>query len=131
MMKWLSRLIWIPVLIIAVMFLVANRQEVRLSLDPFNASAPAVTSFPLPLWGWLILMLFLGFAIGAVAMWISARPKRAKARTEHRELKSLRRALTEETRRREEAERALQEEREENAPASVPSSPPLLEANSS
>ena len=129
MMKWLSRLLWIPVLLVAVMFLVANRQETRLSLDPFNASAPAVTSFPLPLWGWLVLMLFLGFGLGAVALWISARPKRARARAEHRELKSLRKALTEERRRREEAERALQEASHVERPP--PQDAPLLETHPS
>lgn len=76
-------------------------------------------------------MLFLGFAIGAVAMWISARPKRATARAERRELKAVTRALTEERRRREEAERALQQQTEETAPTSVPVSGALLEANSS
>lgn len=130
MKKWFFRLIWIPVLIFAVLFLVANRQLVAISLDPFNASAPSVTTMAAPLWMWLITMVFLGFTLGAVAMWISARPKRAKARAEHRELKSLRRALTEERRRREEAERALPDS-EGSAPTSVPSSPPLLEANSS
>ncbi len=112
MKKWLSRLLWIPVLVFAVLFLVANRQPVAISLDPFNASAPSVTTFPLPLWGWLVAMLFLGFAIGAVALWISAGPKRARARAAHREVKALRRTLTEERRRREEAERALQDARE-------------------
>lgn len=108
MKKWLFRLLWIPVLVVSVLFLVANRQPVVISLDPVNASAPAVTTFPLPLWGWLVIMLFFGFALGAAALWISARPKRARARAEHRELKSLRRTLAEERRRREDAERALQ-----------------------
>ena len=129
MKKWLSRLLWIPVLVFAVLFLVANRQAVSLSLDPFNASAPAVTTFPLPLWGWLIMMLFIGFGVGAFALWISARPKRAKARAEHRELKSLRRALTEERRRREEAERALQDAPRETRPP--PQDAPLLETHPS
>ena len=129
MKKWLSRLLWIPVLVFAVFFLVANRQQVRLSLDPFNASAPAVTTFPLPLWGWLILALFLGFAIGAAALWISARPKRARARAEHRELKALRRTLTEERRRREEAEQALHEAAREERPP--PQDAPLLETHPS
>lgn len=129
MKKWLSRLLWIPVFGLAVLFLVANRQLVTISLDPFNASAPAVTTFAAPLWMWLISMLFIGFAIGAFALWISARPKRAKARAEHRELKSLRRALTEERRRREEAERALQDASREERPP--PQDAPLLETHPS
>ena len=75
---------------IAVLFLVANRQLVAVSLDPFRADNPAVTTPELPLWFWLMTMMFIGFAIGAAGMWLSARPGRQKARLERRELKALR-----------------------------------------
>ena len=93
MTKLLSRIIWILAFIPAVLFLVANRQPVSISLDPFSASAPAVTTWEFPLWFWLMLMLFIGFAAGAAGMWVSGRPKRQKARLEHRELKALRKEL--------------------------------------
>jgi len=93
MKKWLYRIIWIPVFVVAVLFLVANRHPVSISLDPFSAEAPALTTAALPLWFWLMLMLFFGFAAGAAGMWISGRPRRQKARAEHRELKALRKEL--------------------------------------
>ncbi len=105
MKKWLSRIVWIPVFVIAVLFLVANRQMVALSLDPFSAAAPALTTPAFPLWLWLMLMLFIGLGAGAMGMWLSARPKRARARTEHRELKRLRAELADTTARLEAAER--------------------------
>ncbi|NNL88986.1 MAG: LapA family protein [Marinicaulis sp.] len=88
--KWLFRILWIPVLVIAVLFLIANREPVSISLDPISAAAPSLTTMALPLWAWLYFMLFLGFAVGAVAMWTSGRDGRIKARAERRELKSLR-----------------------------------------
>jgi len=91
MKKWLFRIIWVPVLVLAVLFLVANRQMVTISLDPINASEPAITSFPLPLWMWLVTTLFLGVGLGAVGMWTSGAERRHHARAEHRELKALKR----------------------------------------
>ncbi len=105
MKKWLSRLIWIPVFVVAVLFLVANRQMVALSLDPFSAAAPAMATPAFPLWLWLMAMLFIGLGAGAMGMWFSGRPKRSRARTEHRELKRLRAELADTTARLEAAER--------------------------
>jgi hypothetical protein len=95
MKKWLFRLIWAPVLIVAVLFLVANRQPVAVSFDPISANAPALTTPALPLWLWFMLMLFVGFFAGAAGMWMSGRPRRAKTRAGRRELKALRHELSE------------------------------------
>jgi len=93
MKKLLSRLLWIPLFAIIVLFLVANRQLVAVSLDPFNAANPAVTTPALFLWVWLILTFFIGFAVGACGMWASGRPRRQQARMERRELKAMRREM--------------------------------------
>jgi len=93
MKKWLFRIIWIPILVLAVLFLVANRQPVAISLDPFTATAPSLTTPAFPLWLWLMTMLFIGLGAGAVGMWVSGRPRRHKAHLEHRELKSLHKEL--------------------------------------
>ena len=128
MKKWLFRLIWIPVLVIAVLFMVANRQPVSISLDPFNANEPALTTPAFWLWVWLILMLFIGFAAGAAGMWISGRPKRLEARANRKLVKELRKDVTRlETRLREtEAARAVPPG---EGAASVPAAePPLLKS---
>ena len=93
MKKWLFRIIWIPVFVLTVLFFTANRQLVSISLDPVNASSPAVTTPALPLWFWLMTMLFLGLAAGAMGSWLSGRPSRMKHRAEHREIKALRREI--------------------------------------
>lgn len=94
MKKWIFRLIWIPVLLFVVLFMVANRQPVAISLDPFNADAPALTTPGIFLWVWLMLMLFTGLALGAIGMWVSARPTRVQARADKRTVKELRKDIT-------------------------------------
>ncbi|MHA7871235.1 MAG: lipopolysaccharide assembly protein LapA domain-containing protein [Hyphococcus sp.] len=119
MTKWLFRLIWIPVFIIAVLFLVANRHPVAISLDPFSQDNPAVATAALPLWLWLTVTLFLGVGLGAAAMWMSGGDRRQKARAEHKELKAVRRQL----------ETALAEKRAAEAKVrNVVEEPPLLES---
>ncbi|MEQ1930471.1 MAG: lipopolysaccharide assembly protein LapA domain-containing protein [Parvularculaceae bacterium] len=90
MKKILGRLLWFPLGLAVVWFLVANRQPVAISLDALSIDNPAIASPPLPLWLWLIASLLVGFFLGAFGMWASARPARRKARAEARELKNLR-----------------------------------------
>ena len=94
MKKWLFRILWVPVFVIASLFLVANRQMVSISLDPFSANEPTITTVALPLWSWLIFMLLIGFAMGAVGMWFSGGPKRSAARENRRLIKELRAEVT-------------------------------------
>ena len=121
MKKWLFRIVWIPVLVVAVLFLVANRQPVAISLDPFSASNPAVTTAALPLWLWLMTMLFIGVAIGSFGMWLSGSSRRRKNRHDRRELKNLRRT----------AAAHQKPEESEDVPSQTVEEAPLLEDNSS
>lgn len=118
MKKWLFRIIWIPVLIVAVLFLVANRTLVPISLDPIRPENPALSTPALPLWFWLMGMLFMGVALGAAGQWLSSREARAQARDNRRELKALRKELA-----------ALTAKREREAPHAE-KEPPKLEAMS-
>ena len=132
MKKWLFRLIWIPALLLAVAFLVANRQMVAVSLDPINAAEPALTTMALPLWAWLMTTLFIGFGAGSAGMWVSGRPRRVEARAAKKTVKELRKEITSlETRLRQAETGRAEAEHDENAITSVPSTtsePPLLES---
>ncbi len=122
MKKLLSRLLWIPLFAIIVLFLVANRQLVAVSLDPFNATNPAVTTPAMFLWVWLILIFFIGFAVGAFGMWVSGRQRRHQARMERRELKTMRKEMA-----------ALEKQRAESEtaqPAPADDALPLLQSSS-
>ena len=92
MKKVLARLIWVPLGLAFVAFLVANREPVRVSLDPLSSDDPAIATAPLPLFVWLALALLIGVGLGAAGMWVSGRPARRRARLEHRELKALKAA---------------------------------------
>ncbi|WP_425410633.1 LapA family protein [Hyphococcus sp.] len=125
MKKWFYRLIWIPVLVVAVLFLVANRMPVAISLDPFNADNPAMSTAALPLWFWLMAMLFTGVGLGALGMWLSGGERRSQARDNRRELKAAKKELAAMTARAEAAEKSAA------APAGEPENPhepPKLEA---
>jgi len=93
--KLLNWLLWFPLGLVAVAFLVANRQPVAISFDPVSVDNPALATPPLPLWVWLTLALLFGFLLGAVGMWTSGRPARRRARAESEALRSLRRSAAE------------------------------------
>jgi len=93
MKKLLSRLVWVPVGLALVVFLVANRQLVPVSLDPFSTENPAIATPALPLWVWLMLMLLVGYFLGAMTLWLSGRGRRKQANLERKELKALRKEL--------------------------------------
>ncbi|MEO1135083.1 MAG: LapA family protein [Pseudomonadota bacterium] len=116
MKKWLFRIIWIPVLIGAVLFLVANRTMVPISLDPFRPDNPALSTPPLPLWFWLMAMLFIGVGLGAIGSWFSGRDARFQARENRREVKALKKEVA-----------ALSARAQSRAP-NEPHEPPRLEA---
>ncbi|MEL7490383.1 MAG: lipopolysaccharide assembly protein LapA domain-containing protein [Pseudomonadota bacterium] len=89
--KLFARLIWVPIGLLLVIFLVANRHPVAVSLDPFSTDNPAIATPAFPMWVWMILMLMVGFFLGAMTSWFGARGKRKQARADHREVQKLRR----------------------------------------
>lgn len=93
MKKVLRWVVVIPVGALIVLFLIANRKLVALSLDPFSTDAPAIATPALPLWIWLILALFVGFFMGAAGMWVSDRELRIRAKADRLELRALKKAM--------------------------------------
>lgn len=87
--KILRWALWIPIGAILVLFLVANRRLVSLSLDPFSTTDPAFATFPLPLWLWLALFFFIGIGLGGFGMWLSGRELRLRAKADRLELKAM------------------------------------------
>ena len=80
-------------MLVAVLFLIANRQPVAISLDPFSASEPAITTMALPLWLWLMVILMIGFSLGSFGMWASGRERRTKARADKKLVKDLKKEV--------------------------------------
>jgi hypothetical protein len=92
MNRFLRWVLWWPLGLVIVAFLVANRQDVALSLDPFSVTNPAISTPELPLWFWLAAALLAGFFLGAAGMWNSGRTFRRQVGAERRELKMFKEA---------------------------------------
>ncbi len=88
-MRWV---VVIPAGALLVLFLIANRKLVALSLDPFSTDTPAIATPALPLWVWLVVALLTGFFAGAAGMWVSDRELRIRAKADRLELKALKKA---------------------------------------
>ena len=93
MRKVLRWIVFVPVGVVLVLFLIANRAPVSLSLDPLSTVSPAIATPPLPLWLWLVLALLVGFALGAAGMWMSGRELRIRSKADRLELKALKKSL--------------------------------------
>lgn len=88
MKKLLSRLLWVPLGLVLIVFLVSNQQMVPVSFDPFSVDDPAIAIGPAPLWVWLVLMLTVGYFLGAVTTWFTGRGRRKLANKERKALKA-------------------------------------------
>src|SRR5690554_5322612 len=74
----------LPLTILLVVFAVANRHFVTLSLDPFGGDNPAL-SLQVPLFLLFFITLTLGVLIGGIAAWLGQGKWRRRARREHEE----------------------------------------------
>jgi len=97
MRKFLTTLIVILLGLILVVFAVANRHFVTVSLDPFNSANPSI-SVSLPLFVLIFALVILGVIVGSVATWFrqaswrrTARALDADVRILHQELEGMRR----------------------------------------
>jgi uncharacterized integral membrane protein len=87
--KIVAVVILVPLAMIIVAFAVANRQDVTISLDPFNPGQPAYSKTM-----WLFVPIFavliLGVAIGGLVSWLRHGKWRRMARRYEREVIALR-----------------------------------------
>src|SRR6266850_4315317 len=98
MRKFLTAVVLIPLGLLFVVFAVANRHMVTVSLDPFNSADPSV-GFTLPLFVVIIAVAIAGVVAGGSATWFrqrrwrrAARQHEADARQTRAELADLRAA---------------------------------------
>lgn len=104
-------LVVIPLAVVIVVFSVANRHPVTISLDPFGGAEPSLSLSP-PLFLVILGSLFVGVIIGGAAAWISQGKWRRSARSAREEAARWR-------------NRAGEAEREEAAAAGAPRLPAL------
>ena len=89
MRKFLAIAVLIPLAVIIVIFAVANREIVTISLDPFNAAHPAY-ALKLPLFVLIFVLVAFGVVVGGVAAWLRQHRWRVRARRAVAEARDLR-----------------------------------------
>jgi uncharacterized integral membrane protein len=88
--RFVAAIILVPLAIVLIAFAVANRQDVTISLDPFNPSQPAYATKPLWLFVPILAALILGVLIGGITSWFRHGKSRRMARRFEREVIALR-----------------------------------------
>ena len=91
-MKLLNLLFIIGLSLFGIVFAVANRQWVPLSMDPFSQSDPAL-AISLPLFLIIFAAVFFGMLIGASVTWMGQGRVRRDLRATKREEKALRKQV--------------------------------------
>ena len=94
MRKFLTAVVVIPLVVIAIVFAVANRHDVTVSFDPFNSADPALSSGPIPLFVLIIAVAAFGVLVGGCATWIGQRHWRRAARQHQADAQSVRAEFT-------------------------------------
>lgn len=110
-LRHLSWIITVPLLVIAVVFAVANRSKVAIDLWPLP-----VTLEP-PFYLVVLVAVFVGFLAGGVVVWLSGGRRRRRARELRFRNEELERELAHLRRRLERAEEAAAEAGERLPPA--------------
>jgi uncharacterized integral membrane protein len=87
--KIITALIVVPAALVIVLFAVANRAPVRVSLDPF-AGGPPMFGVSVPLFLLVLVVLVLGVILGGVSAWMGQSRWRHRARRLSAELKASR-----------------------------------------
>lgn len=89
MKVFFKALVLVPVALVIVLFSVANRGAVRVSLDPFSRDLPML-AYELPLFAVVLAAIAVGVLIGGLASWIAQGKHRKAARRNRREAEALR-----------------------------------------
>lgn len=89
MKAFFKALVLVPVALVIVLFSVANRGPVRVSLDPFSRDLPML-SYELPLFAVVLAAIAVGVLVGGLASWIAQGKHRKAARRNRREAEALR-----------------------------------------
>lgn len=87
--KLFTILIAVPLGIVLVVFAVANRHAVTVSLDPFGSEAPSLSA-TMPLFLLVLLLIGLGVLAGGGATWLTQGRWRRTARALDAEARQLR-----------------------------------------
>jgi uncharacterized integral membrane protein len=83
----LSLIVTAPITVLVVLFAVSNLDPVTLRLRPFPFD------MTLPIWALTLIVLFVGFVLGAIVTWIGDRKRRRDGRLTARRVIELEQSL--------------------------------------
>jgi uncharacterized integral membrane protein len=86
--KLLTAVIVLPIAAVLLIFVLANRAPIVLSLDPFSPGSPA-WSVQLPLFLIILLAVMVGVVVGSVSGWLAQGGQRREARHNRHELRRM------------------------------------------
>lgn len=89
LLGYLKLLLIVPVAAAIILFAIANRGPVTVSLDPFTRGAPAI-AYSVPLYAVALGGIALGILAGGIATWFGQRGHRRAEREYRRESQTLR-----------------------------------------
>jgi len=92
MRKLTTFFILIPLAVLIIMFAVANRAMVTVSVDPFDHAQPALT-LQLPMFALVFILVGLGVLVGGIAAWMRQQRWRSRAKRAEAEARDLRARL--------------------------------------
>jgi lipopolysaccharide assembly protein A len=83
----LSLVVTVPITVLVVLFAVSNLDPVTLRLRPFPFD------MTMPIWAFALIVLFVGFILGAIVTWIGDRKRRRETKLLARKVGELEQAL--------------------------------------
>jgi uncharacterized integral membrane protein len=83
----LSLIVTAPITVLVVLFAVSNLDPVTLRLRPFPFD------MTIPIWALTLIVLFVGFVLGAIVTWIGDRKRRREGRLMARRVIELEQSL--------------------------------------
>lgn len=89
MRNFLTALIILPVAAILIVFAMANRQVVTVSVDPFSSGPASQYAVDAPLFLIIFLAMMIGVLVGGVADWVRQGRYRREARDNRHEVRRL------------------------------------------
>jgi hypothetical protein len=84
-LRWL---VGLPLVIVTILFAIANRRWIEVSLDPTSQDNP-FASIPMPLWFLFFLGIALGVLVGWIGCWWAQGKWRRRAREQEAEVRRL------------------------------------------
>ncbi|WP_336278696.1 LapA family protein [Bartonella sp. CB175] len=91
--RTLLAIIFVPFTILLIAFIIANRQMVVLTVDPFRTGSESLT-YQAPLFIWLFIFFGLGILLSGIIHWFTCHKCRKNLKESKAELEKLKKSIS-------------------------------------